>query len=183
MTELDRLADELATSGRTLRRAATRGTIHCHRPSPRRIAVPPSERAYVRRHWPLLRSLVEVLRTQPHVRLAVLFGSLARGDEQPGSDLDVLVRLRDDTYLARAGLAELLEEASGRRVQLVSLLQAQESALLLADVLHDGRVLVDREGDWPVLRRREPAIRRRALKDNMRLEEAAWAAGSLGGSP
>ena len=33
---------------------------------------------------------------------------------------------------------------------------------LLADALRDGRVLVDRDGLWALLKRREPSIRRAA---------------------
>lgn len=174
MTELDRLAQEVQASGRTLRRAAARGTVRVRRPSERKVLVPVEERVYLRTHWPLLGALVESLRTQPNVRLAVLFGSLARGDEGPGSDLDVLVRLRCDDHFARAEVAERLESASGRRIQLVSLEQAREAVLLLADVLEDGRVLVDRDGDWPRLRRRATQLRRHAAAEREQLEREAW---------
>ena len=83
MTELDALAEEVGTSGRTLRRAAARGAIRCQRPSERRIVVSPREYDYVRRHWPFFDRLLAALRTQPSVRLAVVFGSVARGEEQP----------------------------------------------------------------------------------------------------
>jgi predicted nucleotidyltransferase len=180
MTELDLLAEELAVSGRTLRRAAARGTIRAHEARARRVVVSPSERLYVRRHWPLLRGLLEALRTRPEVRLAVIYGSFARGEAGPESDLDILVRLRDDTYLARATLIELLQRTSGRRVQLVSLEQAEEAPLLLADILRDGRVLVDRERGWPALKRLERAIERRAREEDNRLDREAWAVDSLG---
>jgi predicted nucleotidyltransferase len=123
----------------------------------------------------LSRSL-EALRKHPNVRLAVLFGSVARGSEQADSDLDVLVRLRRDDHRARADLVDALQEASGRRVQLVSLEQAEEAPLLLADVLSDGRVLVDRDGDWPRLRRRERQIVKRARAEDERLQRLAWEA-------
>lgn len=174
MTELDRLAREVQVSGRTLRRAAERGTFRIRRQSERRVFVPVEERVYVREHWSLLGTLVQALRTQPNVRLAVLFGSVARGDEGAGSDLDVLVRLRRDDYLARAELIDRLESVSGRRVQLVSLDQAREAPLLLADVLREGRVLVDRERDWPRLGRQAKEIARRAAEEEKRLEREAW---------
>jgi len=179
MTELDVLATDVGTSGRTLRRAMERGTIRCSRPSPRRVVVPVAERVYVREHWPLLSSLVEAMRTQPNVRLAVLYGSLARGEGRPESDLDLLVRLRDDTYLVRAELRDRLEEACGRRAEIVSLEQAESSPLLLGDALRDGRVLVDRDGDWPRLMRRSREIHRRARKEDERLEREAWQIESL----
>src|SRR5438876_9713205 len=96
MAELDGLANELGTSGRTLRRAAARGAIRCRRATERRIVVPPQEYDYVRRHWPLFDRLLDALRTQPNVRLAVLFGSVARGEESADSDLDLAVELRRD---------------------------------------------------------------------------------------
>src|SRR5947209_1233907 len=127
MTELDALAEEVGISGRTLRRAAERGAIRCQRPSERRIVVPPREYDYIRRHWPLFDRLLHVLRTQPSVRFAVVFGSVARGEEQADSDLDLLVQLRDDGSGARAELREQLETAAGRRVQLVGRDEAERS--------------------------------------------------------
>jgi len=174
MTELDQLAREVRVSGRTLRRAAERGTFRMQRPSRRKVVLPVEERVYLRAHWQLLGALVQTLRTQPNVRLAVLFGSIARGDSSPGSDLDVLVRLRRDDHRARAELGDRLESASGRRIQLVSLEQARQAPLLLGDVLRDGRVLVDRDRDWPGLQRQSRAITRRALEESVRLERDAW---------
>ena len=48
----------------------------------------------------LVADLRRALRTEPNVRLAVLYGSLARGDEDAGSDLDLLVSLAEDRPLA-----------------------------------------------------------------------------------
>ena len=173
---LDYLAEDVQASGRTLRRAANRGLIRAERASERRLLLSASELTYVRTHWRLLRSLLEALRKQPNVRLAVLFGSVARGDESADSDLDVLVRLRRDAPRERAELVDALEAASGRGVQPVSVTQAEESPLLLADVLSDGRVLVDREGEWPRLQRCRRRIEEQALEEDLRLSELAWAA-------
>lgn len=176
MTELDSLAQEVGVHGRTLRRAAERGLLRATLRGAREVVIPPSERSYVRAQWPMMSRLLEALRKHPNVRLAALFGSVARGSEQPDSDLDVLVRLRRDEHRARAELVDALQEASGRRVQLVSLEQAEEAPLLLADVLSDGRVLVDRDGDWPRLRRRERQIISRARAEDERLQRLAWEA-------
>jgi predicted nucleotidyltransferase len=176
MTELDALAQEVGVHGRTLRRAAARGLLRAGRRGAREVTIPPSERSYVRARWQLLSRLLEALRTRPNARLAVVFGSVAGGTEQAESDLDVLVRLRIDDHRARAELVDGLQEASGRRVQLVSFEQAQEAPLLLADVLRDGRVLVDRDGDWSRLRRRERQIVGRAREEDERLQRAAWEA-------
>lgn len=175
MAMLHLLAGPVGASERTLRRAAARGLIRGARPSPRRLVLAAGEIAYLREHWPLLEQLVETLRKHPNVRLAVLYGSLARGDEQAESDLDLLVRLRRDDYRSRADLAGSLADATGRQVQIVSLAQAEEAPLLLADVLRDGRVLVDRELDWPRLRRREHRIVERARAEDERLGALAWA--------
>src|SRR2546425_9432356 len=106
MTELDIIAGEVHASGRTLRRALERGTVRGSRPSPHRVAVPVVERVWIRRHWALVRALMGVLRTEPSVRLAVLFGSFARGDERADSDVDLLIMLRGDSYLIRAALRD-----------------------------------------------------------------------------
>jgi predicted nucleotidyltransferase len=176
MTALDLLAEDIGVSGRTLRRAAARGLIRAERPSERKLALPADEAVYIRRQWRLLGALLEELRKQPNVRLAVLFGSLARGGQGPDSDLDLLVRLRRDTAERRAELVDALEAAGGRRVQLVSLAQAEEAPLLLADVVREGRVLVDRDRDWPRLQRRRGKIVQAALAEEQRLDELAWTA-------
>ena len=46
--------------------------------------------------WSLLSALRRALRTEPNVRLAVVYGSFARGDDVSDSDLDLLVSLRED---------------------------------------------------------------------------------------
>jgi predicted nucleotidyltransferase len=172
MTELDLLAEEVNVSGRTLRRAAERGTIRTRRHGPRRISVSSQETDYVRKHWSLLEAAVEVLRTRPNVRLCVLFGSAARGELRSGSDVDVLVRQRADDWRERLDLAERLEGALGRPVQVVAV--DAVSASLLADAVRDGRVLVDRDGDWRRLSRHAARIKQQAEAEEARLEREAW---------
>jgi predicted nucleotidyltransferase len=176
MTELAELAREVGVDERTLRRAANRGTFRVIRPSPRRAQVPSSEYEYVRRRWPLIRGLVEELRTLPNVRLATIFGSVARGDESPESDLDVLVQLRKTGVHEWGLVAERLEAASGRKVQLVRLEDAAGASSLLADALHDGRVLVDRDGNWRRLKGRESSIRRAGEDADRQLKKQALGA-------
>lgn len=171
MTELDQLAAEIGVSGRTLRRAGERQTIRWTRRSRRSITVAAHEYEYVRNHWHLLERGLQVLRTRPDVRLAVLFGSVARGQADAESDVDVLVRIRGG-WREEAEAALALEEALGRPVQLVTVDQAPP--LLLADVLRDGRVLADRDGDWARLQRRSRSVARAARADEGRLERAAW---------
>lgn len=170
MTQLDTIAQSLNTNGRTLRRAEGLGMLHARRPSPNKVAVSQAEEHYLLDHWPLLSTLRQALRTEPNVRLAVLYGSVARGDEHLESDIDILVVLRNESLHTRMGLVGRLEEIMGRRVQLVTLVEAEGSPLLLADVIRDGRVLADREGNWPRLLRRGSRIRRLALEQEERIQ-------------
>jgi hypothetical protein len=177
MTELDLLAADLGASGRSLRRAAARGLIRLRRPSPYTVEISGDERRYIRTHWPLLRALTTALRTEHNVRLAVLYGSAARGDDRPGSDVDLIVALADrGRGLPLARLAVKLEALLGRPVQIVSLGEAQSSPALLAESVRDGRVIADREGIWERLRRDERELARRAAEADAELQAAAWEA-------
>lgn len=160
-------------SDRTLRRAVATGTIRAERPSPHRLRLSEDEREWVLEHWPTVASLREVLRTQPDVRLAVLFGSAARGREHARSDLDLLVALDASTPGRLAELAESLSASVDRDVQVVAARDAETSPALLADALRDGRVIVDRDGAWPRLKRRERAILRAAERRDRELLERA----------
>lgn len=150
--------------------------LKASRQGSRTVVLPASERSYVRIYWPLIAGLLETLRKQPNIRLAVLFGSVARGEAGEESDLDLLVELGRDDYLAHAEAAAALDDAAGRRVQTVTLNDAARAPLLLADVLRDGRVLVDRDGRWPMLKRRERAILASARRDDARRQRLAWEA-------
>lgn len=117
----------------------------------------------------MLRELRGALRTEPNVRLAVLFGSVALGGESSSSDVDLLVQLRDRGATAVAALAQRLSDRLGREVQLVRIEDAQRSPMLMADVLGQGRVLVDRDGAWTLLKAREVGWRRRASTEDVAL--------------
>jgi predicted nucleotidyltransferase len=171
MTDLDELAAEIGVSGRTLRRAAERRTIRSKRRNHLAVSISAVEHEYVRKHWPLLERALQVLRTRPDVRLAVLFGSVARGDAGAASDVDLLVRVRGG-WQGRVATALAFEDALGRPVQLVDLDSAPP--LLLADVLRDGRVLADRDGEWERLAHRSRSIARAAGEEDARLEDTAW---------
>ena len=86
-------------------------------------------------------SLCQVLEATPGVRLAVLFGSAARGNHDEKSDLDVGVCLESG-----AGAGPLLEvelsRISHRRVDLVRLDKAPP--LLRFEIARDGRLLLER---------------------------------------
>lgn len=75
-----------------------------------------STRSLLGRYRPLIRRI-----TRAHGATDVrVFGSVARGDERPGSDVDLLVSMpRDYSLLDVAGLQGELEDALGRKVDLV----------------------------------------------------------------
>lgn len=175
MRELAFLADELGVHERTLRRAVAQGSLRAVRPTPRTLQIPLSERQYIRRSWRLLSALRRALRTDHNVRFALLFGSVARGTDAPGSDVDVLVALRDPSLDRVVELGAKLSEAAGRRVDVVRLEDAEAEPSFLADVVADGRVLVDRSSFWPRLRGREASLRRDGRRAEARRAESALA--------
>lgn len=177
MGPIPQLADDLGVGERTLRRAVAQGTIRCRRSGPRKLRLAPGEQEYLRDHWRVLSDLRRALRTERRVRLAVLYGSLARGDEDPDSDLDLLVSFADDRPSSAAELATNLERAAGRRVDVARLSRIESDAPLLLDrALDEGRVLVDRGGHWQSFQSRHRAIRARAQRSHRRqMAEAARA--------
>lgn len=169
MGVIQELAADLGAQERTLRRAVSQGALRASRSGPRRLALAPGERDYLRTHWPLISELRRALRTEQDVRLAVLYGSLARGDEDEGSDLDLLVSLAGDRPSAAFKLASRLGGIIGRRVDIARLERIEAKAPLLLDrVLDEGRVLIDRDGQWDRLCERRSAIRARGRRHHRR---------------
>jgi predicted nucleotidyltransferase len=165
MGAIQQLAVDLGAEERTLRRAVAQGTLRCRRTTPRRLRLAAGEREYLRGHWKLLAELRRALRTERSVELAVLYGSVARGDEDAGSDLDLLVSLAGDRPFDAVGLATRLGRVAGRRVDVARLERVEANAPLLLDrVLDEGRALVDRAGLWQGLRERRRAIHARAQR-------------------
>jgi predicted nucleotidyltransferase len=117
---------------------------------------------------PRLKAMSEVLATFPEVRLALLFGSEARGTARPDSDVDVAVEA--PVHLL-GQLAAALSSRLGAEVDVVRLETASIPLLeaLIADgvVLHEGqrgagalwrsRVLAQLETDRPWYRRQRDA--------------------------
>lgn len=176
---LPTLAEDLGTNERTLRRATQRGAIRSRRPGPRQLVLDSGELEYLRSHWELLQNLTQVLRTERSVRLAVLYGSTARGDDRPYSDIDLLVSLRATRAGATSALARRLEHALGRRdVDVTDLgLIEQDAPLLLLHALDEGRVLVDREARWPALialRGKVARAAKLAERAELRAVEESW---------
>jgi hypothetical protein len=81
-----------------------------------------------------------------------------------------------DASLERvADLSAKLTRLVGRRVDVVELKDIEAEASFLAQIVADGRVLVDREHLWPSLRRREAVLRRRGREDDARRLDRALA--------
>jgi predicted nucleotidyltransferase len=167
-------AMELGCSERTLQRYVNDGVLRGRRVTPQ-LELASGEESYLRTHWTLLKTLKAVLRTERDVRLAVLFGSTATGEDRASSDVDVLIAHRRSGQRVLTGVRLRLRGALGKPVQLVSLEQAQVSPSLLADILQDGRVLIDRDGLWGELTERYDDVLRRAVE-----EERASAASARG---
>jgi len=124
---------------------------------------------------PLLDRLRDAVADLPAVRLAAVFGSVARGEERPGSDVDVGVRLDPDSSALRQEIEAALGRAAGREVDVVFLDEAPP--LLRFEIGSDGIVLVERQPhawsdfrarsmidwwDWaPIAKRIEDAALRR----------------------
>jgi predicted nucleotidyltransferase len=162
MESLRRVATELEIPERTLRRAAAEGLVRGERVSPRRFQVTLREEAYLRTHWPLLSTLRAALRTEPNVRLAVLFGSTATGSDDERSDVNLFVVSGDGGAGRLAELASRLARRLDREVQIVKLSEAKDSPALLLEVVEEGRVLVDRDDLWRGLQKGKARLRRKA---------------------
>ena len=101
----------------------------------------------------LTRVILAAIDTQPGIRLAILFGSLAVGREQADSDLDLAVdaghRLTTGEKLA---LMTELAQRTGRPVDLVDLYVVGEP--LLGQILRHGKRLLGSETCYADLIRR-----------------------------
>jgi predicted nucleotidyltransferase len=83
----------------------------------------------------------------PEVRLAVLFGSTARGQARKGGDVDLGLLLEPDTQEGRLKTLEELERAVDRKID-VALLNEVKPALGL-EITRNGILLFEREeGLW-----------------------------------
>jgi predicted nucleotidyltransferase len=90
----------------------------------------------------IVEKIRRVLDRGPALRLAMLFGSAARGRLSPGSDLDLAILPRDPLLplAAELDLQARLERVCCRQVDLVRLDHA--STLLRWQVARDGKVLL-----------------------------------------
>ena len=115
-----------------------------------------------------LHALAELVGKVPEIRLAILFGSTARGRERPDSDIDLAVAGdRALNVAVRARLIESIALLCGRPIDLVDLREAGYSllreALLRGRLIHCAdpvllaelrtKMLFDREDFLPLQRR------------------------------
>lgn len=91
---------------------------------------------------PIETCLIEALAAFPEVELAVIFGSVARGEESTESDVDIGVQSKVSSRELLSRLEAHLGRASRREVEVVSLDGAPP--LLRFEISRDGRVLVER---------------------------------------
>lgn len=170
---LTETATALHCDERTLRRYAGLGLLRAERGSRRELRLSPGEEIYLRRHWEVLQGLREALRTEHSVRLAVLFGSTATGEDFPESDVDLLIEHTTGDLEQIVELQRRLRKRTGRAIHLVSLDDAMRSPLLLADLLHEGRVIVDRDDSWQRLEHRRRRVKREAAAEEAAARAAA----------
>jgi predicted nucleotidyltransferase len=83
---------------------------------------------------------------------ALLFGSTARGDDGPWSDVDLVVAMEGaPTLTERVRLRNRIAQKTGRRVDLFILADLLVEPELLDQVLTEARPIVDRAHVWPRL--------------------------------
>ena len=123
----------------------------------------------------MVSALRAALRTQQNVRFALLFGSAASGADTAISDLDVLVDLRDPSLDCVVDLGAKLTATVERPVDLVRLEDAEAEPSLLADLVAEGRVLVDRENRWERLQHRRADLQHRGRRQDIQRTRAALA--------
>ena len=99
----------------------------------------------------LARRVRSALETSPDIAAARVFGSVARGEARPESDVDVAVLLRAsrttaaDHHRELLDLAARLEGASGRRVELLVL--GVHDPIVVHRVLSEGVLVYDADPD------------------------------------
>jgi predicted nucleotidyltransferase len=172
---LGHTAASIGVSERTLRRYVNDGLLRARRVGSQ-LELGAQEERYLYSHHKLLTQLRTTLRTERNVRLAVLFGSMATGDDGGDSDVDILVTLEVNEPRDLAALRRRIQTALDRRVHLVTLDDASRAPSLLADVLEEGRVLIDRDGLWtPVINSRELVLKRARREEAALMRKAAAA--------
>jgi predicted nucleotidyltransferase len=159
------IARRLGLPDSTLAAWAETGFIRAH-VTDGQLVIDDEERSYIRDHASLLRSLSDELATCPMVKTAVLFGSVARGDDDGDSDVDLVVEADHDT--ARH-LASRLQDAIGRDVDTVTIDSASGQPWLLASILAEGRPIVLQSDRWKQITARKDEIESAAAREHARI--------------
>lgn len=126
-----------------------------------------------------VRAIQAAIRELAVIRLAVLYGSRARGDESILSDVDLLVAWdREEARellgrIPRSGLGVRLEDLTGLQVDVAELETVEQNPILLGAILEDGQVLLDRCNHWSALQARREEIEAAAEKASAELREQA----------
>lgn len=91
----------------------------------------------------LIDSLQTALKAMPHVQLAVLFGSFAKGSADMHSDVDVAVLVAPNTVMNRIEVETTLGRVVQRGVDLIDLIDLTLAMPLLRfEVARDGVLIV-----------------------------------------
>ncbi len=127
--------------GRTARRRPSRASRACPQPA---AAVPfllPRSPMPLSDHLLGLQAEIRVAAAAHGARDVRIFGSVARGEERPESDVDVLVDLDPGrTLFDVAALEERLESLLGRRVQVATARELRDPVRRAAERAAPGRV-------------------------------------------
>lgn len=129
-------------------------------------------------HAPEVELVGRVLSAFPGIDLALLFGSFARCEQRPDSDIDIAV---SGASVDPLGVAAAIARSTGRDVQVIRLHEASipllESLIDDAVVLHEGhagaaaswraRVLADLELDRPWYARQRDAWLKRVQEQGL----------------
>lgn len=177
--EARRCADRCDQPPALLHVWAVVGLLRAPRPGGR-VVLPASEERWLSAHAQVARRLHDLAWETTGLDTVVLFGSTARGDDRPGSDLDVLVDgpwSNDATMLAR--VRTRWGEALGREVQTLPLRQGRDAPIALDAALTEGRPVKDVSGAWAMLVDDAAAVRHLSRQERDALigrETAALAA-------
>lgn len=131
-------------------------------------------------HSALWKQLAEILSEFPEVELGAVFGSAARGTMSASSDVDLAVRLTDDTPEVRRRIGNEIGRAVQRDVELLPLDASPPQ--LRFEMARDGIALVERQShawadfqvramidwwDWAPIARRIHAAAVARLKERL----------------
>lgn len=86
----------------------------------------------------------DVLKRHPAVARAEVFGSFARGEQTPQSDLDIIIIKKENSVLGFEffAIADEIEEATGRRADLITPGAARELAYQ-DRILHEAQCIYE----------------------------------------